>query len=260
MPQVSRIQLYPIKALDAVRVSEARVLASGALALDRQWALFDERGRPINGKNRPEVLRVRASYDPAALEVALDGHPFSLARDAAAIASWFSERLNERVELREDRETGFPDDTESPGPTFVSEGSLARVAAWFDLPLENVRRRFRANLECDGVEPFWEDRLYGGGFTIGSVHFDAVNPCQRCAVPSRDPSSAEPLTGFQRRFMERREAELPPGAVRSFFTHHYRLTVNTRVAPSRAGRIVREGDAVEACGDIARARAEADVQ
>jgi uncharacterized protein len=244
MPRISRIQIHPIKALDAVRVADARVLPSGALAHDRQWALFDQRGRPVNGKNRPQVLRVRATYDVDRLELSLDGRAFSLAREGAAIAAWFSEYLNEPVELRENREAGFPDDTDSPGPTFVSEASLQRVASWFDLPLDNVRRRFRANLECTDVEPFWEDRLYGGAFTIGLVRLDAINPCRRCAVPSRDPDSAEPLVGFQKRFMERREAELPPTAVRAFFDQHYRLTVNTRLAVATEPGIVREGDPV----------------
>jgi uncharacterized protein YcbX len=241
---VSRIRIHPIKAFDPVRVSEATVLESGALALDRRWALFDVRERPINGKNRVEVHRIRASFDLDRLEVALEGRVFSLEREQPGIERWFAERLNEPVTLREDRTVGFPDDTDSPGPTFVTEASLRRVAAWFDLDLDNTRRRFRVNIEADGAEPFWEDRLYGGVFRLGDVQVEAINPCRRCIVPSRDPSTGEAMVGFQKRFMERREAERGPTSAPHFFDHHYRFTVNTRIGPSEAGRAIREGDPV----------------
>ena len=81
MPHVGRIDIYPIKALDPVRLSEATVLASGALAFDRRWALFDGRDKPINGKNRVEVHRIRAQFDLDRLEATLDGRTFSLERD-----------------------------------------------------------------------------------------------------------------------------------------------------------------------------------
>jgi uncharacterized protein YcbX len=225
-------------------VSQARVLTSGALELDRRWALFDERDRPINGKNRAAIHEIRAQFDLARLEVVLGGHTFSLERQGSEIANWFSTRLSERVELRENRDVGFPDDTDSPGPTFVSEGSLARVAEWFALPSDEMRRRFRTNIECDAVDAFWEDRLYGAPFTIGPVCLDAINPCARCVVPSRHPDTGDVLVGFQRRFMEMREAQLPEIAQRGYFDHHYRFAVNTRIAPSEAGKTIREGDEV----------------
>ncbi len=249
MPHVSHLLLYPVKAFDGIRVNEATVLASGALALDRRWALFDARDRPINGKNRAEVHRIRASFDLGPLEATFDGRTFSLVREPQAIARWFSDRLNEPVVWREDCETGFPDDTESPGPTFVTEASLSRVAAWFALDLANVRGRFRANIEAGGVEPFWEDRLYGETFRIGDVSIDAINPCRRCIVPSRDPSTGDALTGFQRRFMERREAERGPTPAPHLFDHHYRFTVNTRIPSTEAGRTIREGDRVSTATD-----------
>ena len=43
--QVTHLRVYPIKALDAVPLDTARVLASGALELDRRWAMTDSRGR-----------------------------------------------------------------------------------------------------------------------------------------------------------------------------------------------------------------------
>jgi uncharacterized protein YcbX len=244
MNSVARLSVFPIKGLDAAGVNEARILASGALEFDRRWALVDARGRFVNGKNRAEIHSIRATYDLARLEVALDGRAFSLAREGSEIAAWFSGRLGEAVEWRENAELGFPDDTDSPGPTFVSTASLARVGEWFGLPLEEARRRFRTNVESDGVEAFWEDRLYGSRFRAGDVEVSAVNPCQRCVVPSKDALTGLQDVGFQKRFAELRKAEIPVFAKTELFTHYYRFAVNTRIPPSEAGKLIRVGDPV----------------
>lgn len=242
--RVSTIQIHPIKALDAVRVDAARVLPSGALDLDRRWALVDARGRFVNGKNRAEVHSVRTQFDLPRLEVTLDGKTFSLPREGDAIARWFTERLGEPVAWQENPYVGFPDDLDSPGPTCVSSASLVTVASWFGLELEEARRRFRTNLEFEAPEPFWEDRLYGAEFRIGDVRLFAVNPCQRCVVPSRDSRTGVQDPGFQKRFAELRHGHLPEFAVRGGFNHFYRFAANTRIAATEAGKVIREGDPV----------------
>lgn len=242
--QVTQLSLYPIKALDAVCVNEARVLASGALEFDRRWAMVDARGRYVNGKLYAAVHGVRAEYDLTALEATLNGRTYSLARQGAEIAALFSELVGQAVEWRENVEAGMPDDTDSPGPTFVSTLSLGRVAQWFELPMENARPRFRANVEFSADEAFWEDRLYGSEFRAGDVTVFAVNPCQRCIVPQRDARTGERIGNFQKRFAEMREAEMPALARTAQFNHYYRFAVNTRIAPSEAGKIIHVGDSV----------------
>jgi uncharacterized protein YcbX len=241
---VTHLCVYPIKGLDGTPVREARVLPSGAFEFDRRWAMVDARGRFVNGKNRVEVHSIRAEYDLARMQVTLDGREFSLTLEGGVIAKWFSERLGEAIEWRENTEVGFPDDTDSPGPTFVSAASMARVAEWFDLPVDEARRRFRANVEFDGVEAFWEDRLYGSRFEVGDVQVDAINPCQRCVVPSRDSMTGEQSAGFQKHFAELRKSHLPASAKAERFNHFYRLAVNTRIQKSEAGKTIRIGDAV----------------
>ena len=66
-------------------------------------------------------------------------------------------------------------------------------------------------------------------------------------VPSRDPESGAPLSGFQKRFAERRAANLPKGTELRFFDHYYRLAVNTRLAKPGSYGTLRRGDA--ACFD-----------
>jgi len=244
MPQVSRLQIHPIKAFDPVRVERATVLASGALECDRRWAFVDARGHFVNGKSRPAVHLIRPEFDLDRLEVTLDGRTYSLERQASDLERWMSARLGEPVVLQQNTEVGFPDDTESPGPTLVSEASLALVAGWFGLALEETRRRFRTNIEIGGTEPLWEDGLYGGHVRVGSVRLMAVNPCARCAVPSRNSRTGEVTPGFQKRFAELREASLPSSASAALFNHYYRFTVNTRLASPAAGAVVCEGDDV----------------
>jgi uncharacterized protein YcbX len=250
-----RITIYPIKSLDGVNVDEIAVLPGGALANDRRFALVDAERRFVNGKRTAAVHRIRAEFDLAAMSVrlraasAVRGEYFSLTSDVVKLGRWFSGALGVECSLIENAATGFPDDTAAPGPTVVSTATLKEVAAWFGLTLDEVRRRFRANLEVDGTEPFWEDRLVGPPnlavpFSIGSVDWLGVNPCQRCAVPTRASDSGEPTPTFQKSFAERREASLPAWANPARFDHFYRLAVNTSPASIPPAGQMRIGDPV----------------
>jgi uncharacterized protein YcbX len=241
-PTVTRLRLHPIKGLPPADVAEARVLQSGALALDRRWALVDGRGRFVNGKNYPGIHLLQAVYDLSTGEVAIGSQAYSLHRQGAAIAARCAEILGTVCTWTENADTGFPDDLESPGPTFVTEGSIAVVAGWFGVDLEATRRRFRANIEIGGTEAFWEDHLYGRVVAVGGVRVESVNPCARCVVPSRDAVTGEVTDGFQKRFAELRRAQFPADASTALFDHYYRFTVNTRIAASESGKAIRIGD------------------
>jgi uncharacterized protein YcbX len=242
MPTISLIRIHPIKGFPPADVSEARVLPSGALALDRRWALVDGRGRFVNGKNFVAIHGLHAQFDVPALEVTLDGRTFSLTREGPEFASWCGDRLGQTLTWAENAGVGFPDDLEASGPTFVGTVSVAAVAGWFGLDVDATRRRFRCNLEIDGVPPFWEDALYGRTVRMGGVEVQAINPCARCVVPSRDAHTGEALAGFQKRFAELRQQHLLPGTSTALFNHYYRFTVNTRIAASEAGKVISVGD------------------
>ena len=244
MAHVSLLRLYPVKSLPPVDVNEAAVLPSGALALDRRWALMDARGRFINGKNVPTIHTLDAWFDVSALEVTLDGRTFSLMRQGSEFAAWCGDRLGQPVTWAENADAGFPDDLEATGPTFVSAASVRAVADWFGLEVDGVRRRFRCNIEIDGVDAFWEDAFYGSTVSIAGVEVQAMNPCARCVVPSRDARTGEAMAGFQKRFAELRQQHLPPGVSTAPFNHYYRFTVNTRIAATEAGKVIRLGDAI----------------
>lgn len=243
------ITIYPIKSLDGVAVDVASILPSGALENDRRFALVDAAGKYVNGKRAPAVHAIRAEYDLVALTVRFNAtREFSLVDDQPQISTYLSNALGIDCGLTENQSAGFPDDTDAPGPTLVSTATLDTVAQWFPgLTLDEARRRFRANLEIDGVEPFWEDRLVGPAgtmvpFQIGGIRWLGINPCQRCVVPTRDSHTAEPSAGFQKSFASHREAALPAWAPRDRFNHFYRLAVNTQLAPGQSATSLSVGE------------------
>ena len=252
MTQLFQISIFPVKSLDRLQVESSPLLPSGALRGDREFAIFDEMGRVMNAKRNAAIHNIRSHYEWLNRSVTLSAsgltsETFHLDGDRAEMGMWLSEFFGCEVHLEQNVAMGFPDDPESPGPTIVSTQSLESVASWFDgMTLEEVRSRFRTNLELDAPEAFWEDQLFGSedqlkAFTIGHVNFHGVNPCQRCIVPTRDSISGDVTAAFQKTFLNHRKATLPPTVDRSRFNHFYRLAVNTR---SNQSGVVNIGDSV----------------
>jgi uncharacterized protein YcbX len=252
--RVSRIEVFPIKSLDPVRLDASAVTAGGILENDRVYAIFDREGHVVNGKRTSQIHRLRATFDDAIREVSLrpagEAAAAHFALGDPSLDRWMTEFFGFPVRLKHDSVKGFPDDDVAFGPTIVSTESLERVRGWFGgLPVASVRRRFRSNIEVDGPEPFCEDRLFGAPdhrkpFRVGSVSFLGHNPCQRCVVPTRDPETGEPVHAFQKTFATLREEQLPPWADARRFNHYYRFAVNTSIPPSEAGKRIHVGDAV----------------
>jgi len=259
-PTVAYLFLHPIKSLDRVSVSEARLLSGGAFAHDREFALFDRVGNCVNGKSNPRVHLIQADYDLANFTVTLgargqnDRQTFHLLEERTGLEAWFSDFFGFSVTMKRDTVLGFPDDPVSPGPTLISVATLDAVSSWFaELDREQASRRFRANLEITEVPAFWEDRLFGESgetveFVIGQVKLHGVNPCQRCVVPSRHPETGDMIHGFQKTFAEKRKATLPTWVNTTRFNHFYRLSVNTRIPSSEAGKVIHSGDAIHRRG------------
>jgi hypothetical protein len=256
MPELDQIFVYPIKALDGVAIAQATVLPSGALKHDREFAIVDAQGNVINGKRTAKVHGIRSSFGLETRTIALraedesEATTFHLDAERSAVEQWLSAYFGFAVTLLRNTETGFPDDTNAPGPTVISTQTLQTIAGWFpNLSLEASRRRLRSNLEIIGVEPFWEDRLFGTAdrivpFHIGNVQFAGVNPCQRCIVITRDAMTGEPYPQFQKTFIAKRKETLPEWAEASRFNHFYRLAVNTRLLQPSAGGTLQVGDAI----------------
>ncbi len=227
--------------------------SGGALAHDREYALFDSDGNIVNAKRTAKIHLIRAKFDEALKSVTLSfqNEEARFELGDSKMEEWFSDYFGFPITIRRNRETGFPDDMNASGPTLVSEASLREVATWFEnISIEEMRQRFRANLELSECEPFWEDKLcdeppHTVRFQIGDVEIEGVNPCSRCVVPTRNPITAEATPKFQKHFAEQRQATLPTWAMPEAFTHFYKLSVNTRIARHQAGKSIHIGDEIQ---------------
>ncbi len=254
-PSLARIRLYPIKSLDPLEVYEAAVAGGGGLVGDREFAFVDGDGNFATAKRMGErIQRIRAEFQRGSGTVRLsagsDAAEFSIAGERKALEDWMSAQLGRSVSLQQNARFGFPDDEIASGPTVISTATIDTVAAWFDLEPEEIRRRFRANLEIDGFAAFEEDTLFGRDgqarkFRIADVEFEGMNPCARCSVPGRDSLTGEVADQhFAKKFAELRQRHLPSGMERSAFDHYYRLSLNTKIASDQDGMRVAVGDAL----------------
>lgn len=255
-PYVAKLLIYPIKSLDSVNCDRVTVLESGALENDRTWALFDAKDNFVNAKRYQQIQALRSEFNPdnRDLKLQIDGQQekatFNLIEDQAKLCAWLTDYFGFSLSIKQNLVMGFPDDTVSPGPTIVSTATLKAISSWYpELDTEDIRRRFRANIEIDGVPAFWEDRLFTDSeqtvkFTVGNVEFMGVNPCQRCIVVTRDPQTGKTYPKFQKIFIDQRQKNLPEWTERSRFNHFFRLAVNTRLAATEVDKTIKLGDKV----------------
>lgn len=263
MPNLSRIRVHPVKALDAVDLDAVEISSAGGLAGDRAFAIVDGDGEYVNGKRTDAVHRLDAEVDLGAGTIRLgvresaDREAFDLGGDRPPLEDWLSSYLGYGVELEAGRGGELTDSSvlggDPPGVTVVSTATLRTVASWFpEIDVDGVRRRFRANLEVDGVDPFWEDRLVGAEgarIQLGGATLRVVEPVPRCVVPTRHPDTGEPTDGFRERFLRRREETFPDGVNRDAFDHLYSLTVLAEPTEASRGERLTVGDRVEVLAD-----------
>ncbi|MBE9011147.1 MOSC N-terminal beta barrel domain-containing protein [Pseudanabaenaceae cyanobacterium LEGE 13415] len=253
MAKLETILIYPIKSLDAVSVNQAKILPGGALEHDREFCIVDESGTWVNGKRTAKIHQIRSQFDLKTRLVTLsvqNDRPvsFHLDHGRSGIEGWLSDYFGFRVFLKQDLTTGFPDDPVSPGPTLISIATLEKAASWFEgMSAESMRSRLRTNLELSEVPAFWEEQLYSADgssikFQIGDVQIQGINPCARCVVPTRDAVSGDRYPQFQKTFITQREKELPDWAAKERFDHYYRMAVNTRIASSESGKVLKVGN------------------
>lgn len=257
MPYIAGIFIYPIKSLDAVSVTQATVLGSGALKQDREFAIVDVEGQFVNAKRNAKVHLLRSTWNAETKAVSLQiqdteiKRTFDIETERNELETWLSEYFGFPVQVAQNSQMGFPDDPIASGPTIISTATLETVASWFPgTSTDQMRLRLRANIEIDNVPPFWEDRLFGNPeevvrFQVGEVLFEGVNPCQRCVVPTRHPLTGKTYPKFQKIFSEKRQETLPDWVNSSRFNHFYRLSINTKLPGSEAGKIIKIGDDIK---------------
>jgi uncharacterized protein YcbX len=232
---VLSLHRWPVKSLAGEEVDALRIDRRGAGG-DRAQALFGVFGgshRRLTVRQVPRMLGWRAAYpgapgadlDPDApplpLVTAPDGREF--AWDDPALPGALRDDLGRPVELCRDLAL-MPD---LPDSLLVTV-EASRAALESELGREIDLRRFRPNLHLRLDAPaFAEERWTGRRLRVGEAELELLHPCERCAIPTRDPATHEKWPELLRHLARR---------------HDTLFGINAR-AP--APGTVRVGDAVE---------------
>jgi uncharacterized protein YcbX len=229
--RVLQVWRWPVKSMAGEQVRAFRVDGRGAGGDRTHAVLHEHKGewKPLTAREAPRLLAWRASY-PFAPDGGLDPErpPFAVvvAPGGGHAYTWDDPRLRDAlaadlgrdVRLRRDL-AGIQDLERSL--LITSEATRAALAE--ELGREIDLRRFRTNLhlELDGTPP-WEEHGWEGGTMrfSGGVVVRLLHPCERCAIPTRDPDTQAKSPELLRHLAAR---------------HDTRFGVNARVLQS--GRI-----------------------
>lgn len=265
-PTVSRIRIYPIKALDPVELTAAEV-GVHSLRYDREFAMIALDQRYMNSKRTGRVNELKAEYDLPNYTVHLSPRAggvvrsFHLLQQKPELESYLTDFFGEPVSLVHDTDGQLMDIPTASSVTIVSEASLRSLQQEFsDRPLEDIRLRFRATIELNGVDAYWEENLVaepgvGMRIQLGDVEMIGVSPRARCNVPPRDPLTGVTDKTFVKRMMKSRQATLPKGSHLPEYGNLYHLTINTYIPQSQKGKWLRVGDALKILEPIRLERA-----
>lgn len=258
-PTVSDIRIYPVKSFDPVKVNEV-IISERSLLHDREFAVFTEDGKYVNGKKTPELNKLRATFDlenyqmELRVEGSVDSFSFNLLDDQIRINEFLSGYFGYKVFIKRNLKGRFLDDPDYSGLTILSASTLKSLSGFFpEIPVELMRRRFRANIEISGVDSFWEDKLFdkqGNAveYQIGDVKLFGISPRARCIVPTRDPDTGIAYPYFTKEFVGFRKSSLPENSLLPEYEHFYFLSVDTFIPDSEIGKTIKAGDDLNIIG------------
>jgi uncharacterized protein len=274
---ISEINIYPVKSLKGISLTEASVEKRG-LRHDRRWMLTDKEGMFFTQREFPKMAMI-------SVEVGTDWLRFSASNASDlrvpaipetgesqqvtiwqsvceaevyndAVNQWFSDILSTDCQL-----VKMPDTTErrvnelfDSGNDIVSfadgypllvigEGSLADLNSRLAEPLP--MNRFRPNIVVSDSRPFAEDEWKR--IKIGEATFRVVKPCIRCVMTTIDQSRGE-FAGKEplRTFAEFRAARnVYPDTYESLGLTAPSILFGQNLIPETAGACVYINDTVE---------------
>jgi uncharacterized protein YcbX len=203
---VLSLHRWPVKSFAGEQVDALRIDSRGAGG-DRAQALFDVFGRErrrLTVRQLPRMLSWAASYPqapgaelkpdapPLPVVTAPDGRTF--AWDDPALPAALSEDLGREVTLERDLAL-MPD---LPDSLLVTVDA-SRVGLEAELGRSIDLRRFRPNLHLRLDAPaFAEEGWVGRRLRVGEAELELLHPCERCAIPTRDPDTREKWPGLLR--------------------------------------------------------------
>jgi uncharacterized protein len=183
---VAEIWRYPVKSMGGERL-ESCLIAETGLEGDRRWALVDGQanraGKPLTAREAEVLLTYRPRLVDNGVQVVTPGGDTRPLDDG--LVAQLAADMSRPLTLREGAGLNYDD-----SPVLVV--NLATVAT-FELSagVEVDRRRFRANLYLDGLEPEEELRWLGRRIRSGGAELEVVSRCERCVVITRDPDTTQ---------------------------------------------------------------------
>jgi uncharacterized protein YcbX len=228
---VLSLNRWPVKSMGGEPV-ETFALDRDGVAGDRAHVLYDTHQnapRQLTARQAPRLLAWRAGYGawdgavgamPPATLTAPDGGAWSW--DDPDLPAALADDLGRPVELRVNPH-GQPDLRESVlVTTRATHQAIER-----ELGRALDQRRWRTNVHAELDAPaFAEEAWEGRTLTIGEAMFTLLHPCERCAIPTRDPDTQQKAADILRHL---------------FRTHGGLFGVNARArGPAR----IRVGDPV----------------
>jgi len=245
---ISKLRIYPIKSLSHIEVEEIE-LGMHSLKNDRLFAMVDKNGRFVNGKRTHLVNQLKVEYDLPNKTIRLSNknedetNTFELREGNEDLDNYLSNFFDIPLNLKQNNNGEFMDIPAESSLTVVSEASLRLLQKDLDRhSLENIRMRFRANVELVGVGAFWEEQLFGEPgtgmlFKIGDVEMTGISPRARCNVPPQNPTSGEMDYHFVKDMISSRNNHPQSNEkILQYGRQSYFLTVNVYVAKSEAGK------------------------
>lgn len=233
MPQVSpaagtvtQLHRWPVKSMGGEPVDTLAIDPRGGKG-DRAHAVFDlHKGAPrrLTAREAPRMLAWRATYPAGPCEPLLrapDGAEWEWSDPGLAAA--LSTDLGRVVTLHSDAagQQDLPDSL-----LITIQATLDAVAAELERPLDLRRFRTNIHLQLDAAA-FAEEGWEGRRLRVGDAELELLHPCERCAIPTREPDTQEKWAPL----------------LRHLFAHHSgRFGINAR---SAGVATIGTGDGVE---------------
>ena len=208
MPEVSatgtvtQLHRWPVKSMGGEPVDALAIERRGG-AGDRAHAVFDtHKGAPrrLTARQAPRLLAWNASYVNGAADPVLrapDGVEWAWS-DPGLPAALGSD-LGREVTLHSDPalQQDLPDSL-----LVTVQATLDAIGGELGGPLD--LRRFRTNLHLElDAAAFAEEGWEGRRLRVGDAELELLHPCERCAIPTRDPDTQEKWAALLRHLFDR---------------------------------------------------------
>jgi len=265
--QISQINVYPIKSLGGVSLSDSIVEKRG-LKFDRRWMLINEAGKFITQREFPQMAAIKVEILPHSLRVSHSTSEKTISfepvvQEAISVKIWssrcranvyenvvneyFSDALETNCRLvlmppETKRKVSYfhavhQDDAVSFADAYpfllIGENSLRDLNEKLETPVP--MNRFRPNFVVSGSEAFAEDDWKQ--IKIGTAVFHVVKPCARCVMTTIDQAigakqGVEPLktlAGYR----------IPKRSIKK------KILFGQNLIAENIGAVIRVGDEVE---------------